>query len=69
MRLEVRTYAHSADDKVRFFYDIVDLDDVILFQGKELPELVAYSQKGWSKEETARSNGLKHIEEILNDKG
>ena len=53
----------------RCVYDIVDLDDFIMFQGKELHELVAYSSKCWASEEVARRNGLKHIEELKNDKG
>ena len=70
MKLEVRTYPHTIEDgSVKYFYDIVDLDDFIMFQGKELHELVAYSSKCWANEEVAKRNGLKHIEELKNDKG
>jgi hypothetical protein len=66
--LEARTYSFVDDNgKVRYSYDIVDLDDTVIFQGKELPELVAEPNQSWAKEESARERAVKHIEELLND--
>lgn len=67
MKLEARTY-HYMDDKgrIRYAYDIVDLDDIVVQGDKELPELVAEAPKGWANESSAEKNATLHIKELIN---
>lgn len=65
MKLEARTY-HYMDDKgrIRYAYDIVDLDDIVVQGDKELPELVAEAPKGWANESSAELNAVKQMLEL-----
>lgn len=60
---KVYTYYNSLD-QLRYAYDILDLDDTVVFQGKELNELVAESPRSWSTSQSAEKNAEKHVEEL-----
>lgn len=65
MNLEARTYSY-VDEKgrIRYAYDIVDLDDIVVQGDKELPELVAEAPKSWANESSAELNAVKQMLEV-----
>ena len=63
--LECRVYNFvTIDGKHRWAYDIVDLDDVIMIHGNELPELIAESAQSWATESSAEKNGKLHLTQL-----
>lgn len=65
MNLEARTYSYMDEKgRIRYAYDIVDLDDIVVQGEAKLPELVAEAPKSWANESSAELNAVKQMLEI-----
>jgi len=66
VKLVYKIYSYyNASQNLRYAYDILDTDDIVVFQGKELPELIAESPRSWSTAESAEKNAQKHVKELI----
>jgi len=69
MKLEARTYNYMDEKgRIRYAYDIVDLDDIVVQDDKELPELVAEAAQSWANESSAELNAVKQMLELRKSK-
>ena len=68
-RYDYKVYSFiDQKNRVRWAYDIRDTEDVIMWHGEYLPELVEESPVTWAHEESAERNAETRVKE-LNNKG
>ena len=64
-RYDYKVYSFIDDkNRVRWAYDIRDTEDVIMWHGEYLPELVEESASSWATDAAAERNAEARVKEL-----